>query len=62
LAGILTLGQISRHTIPKPLVSPLVVAAALAVASIGGHLVVGTKIAIVALITSLVAGHLRRQG
>jgi hypothetical protein len=62
LTGILTLGQISRDTIPKPLVSPLVVAAALALVSIGGHLIVGTKIAIVALIASLVAGHLRRQG
>jgi hypothetical protein len=40
----------------------LIVAAALALASISGHLIVGVKVAIVALIASLIVGHLRRQG
>jgi hypothetical protein len=62
LAGVLTLGQVSRSAIPKQLASPLIVAAALALASISGHLIVGVKVAIIALIASLIVGHLRRQG
>jgi hypothetical protein len=62
LAGVLTLGQVSRSAIPKQLAWPLIVAAALALASISGHLIVGVKVAIVALIASLIVGHLRRQG
>lgn len=60
LVGVVILGQITRHAMPKLLVSPLVVASALALLSIGGYLVVGTKIAIIALILSLVANHLRQ--
>jgi hypothetical protein len=62
LVGILALGQLSRHVIPKALISPWIVAASLAFASISGHLAAGAKIAITILIGWLIAGQLRHEG
>ncbi len=62
LAAVLALGQMLRPVIPKPLISPLMTAAALTLLSVGGHLLIGAKVVIIALIAALLAGHLRRQG